>query len=595
MIDKAIFELPGVHRVLAIVLVVSLARGFAVVGQALGLASAVVSLWGGAALSTQVSWIALFLACFVLRQVLANAQASLLDRYARTCAEDLRERLLSAVFASGPAFVSQMGSATVSQTLVGGIEDVRIYIGLIIPKIIAVVAVPFVLLLAIFSLDWVSGAIALVCYPFIIFYMVMIGHTAQDDAAKRHGEFQRMANHFIDGIAGISELKAFGQSRYYENRIFAASERFRAMTMKTLRIASLSSTVLDLFATLALAGVAVMLGFRLVGGDIAFLPALAVLVMVPEYFRPIREFASDYHASLDGRSAFAAIRSVLDAAAALPATVQPGEGGLAVAGGDEAGEGERVLDAESRFGEGERFTAPGLELCGVGYAYADHPGALRDVSFAVQGPCKVALIGMSGSGKSTLMSLLAGFADPAEGSVLVNGLELGTLRSDGWRRRASFIPQDPYVFNATLRENIAFYKPSASEADVMRAASAAGLEGLVAQLPQGLDTMVGSGGETSRGLSGGQAHRLALARAFLCVDRPVLLFDEPTAHLDIETELELKESMLPLMDGKLVFFATHRLHWVNQMDYVIELAEGRIVWQGSAQDWLAFKREEGRA
>ncbi len=595
MIDKAIFSLPGVRRMLAIVLVLSIARALAVVGQALGLANAVVNLWGGAALAGQLLWLALFFACFVLRQVLVNAQTSLLDRYSRERAEEMREQLLTAVFNAGPSFVSQLGSASVAQTLLGGIEEIRIYIGLIIPKIIAVVAVPFVLLIAVFSLDWVSGVIALVCYPFIILYMVMIGHTAKDDAAKRHGEFQRMANHFIDGVAGISDLKTFGQSRYYESRIFEASERFRAMTMKTLRIATLSSTVLDLFATLALAGVAVMLGFRLVDGSVAFLPALAVLIMVPEYFRPIREFAADYHASLDGRSSFAALRRLLDGAADLAASTEAGEKGeegAPAAACEKTGEGA-VAGEPLSGGEGERhaLAAPRIELRNLGFSYADRADALRDVSFEVQGPCKVGLIGTSGSGKSTLMSILAGFADPSTGGVLLDGRERASLRSEDWHRRVSYIPQDPYVFSATLRENVAFYKPSASEAEIMRAVSLAGLDELVARLPQGLDTTVGNGGEGSRGLSGGQAHRLALARSFLCGDRPVLLLDEPTAHLDIETELELKERMLPLMEGKLVIFATHRLHWVKQMDYVVELHAGRVVWQGSSADWLDRARE----
>lgn len=625
MIDKAIFRLPGVHRMLGIVLVLAIARALAIVGQALGLANAIVNLWNGAALADQLTYIALFLACFVLRQALLNLQSRMLERYATERAADLRQQLLARVFAEGPALVSQLGSASVTQTVIDGIDDVRIYIGLIIPKIISVVAVPLVLLVTIFPLDWVSGVIALVCYPFIILYMVMIGHTAQDDAAKRHGEFQRMANHFIDGVAGIGELKAFGQSRYYEGRIFAASERFREMTMKTLRIATLSSTVLDMFATLALAGVAVMLGFRLVGGTIAFLPALAVLILVPEYFRPIREFAADYHASLDGRSAFAAIRRVLEAdfggegdsatsavpaapswpapvaatsaapsdsapVAAMPAAdgaVSPAAvsatpaDGAPVVPADGAMSPEAVSAAPA---DGAVSATPALELRGVTFAYPEHPDALRDVSFAVQGPCKVALVGASGSGKSTLMSVLAGFADPASGEITLNGVRVPSLRCAAWQRAASFIPQDPYVFSASLRDNLTFYNPSAGEGEIARAVRMAGLDGLVAELPDGLDTPVGKG---ARGLSGGQAHRVALARAFLGEGRPVLLLDEPTAHLDIETELELKERMLPLMEGKLVFFATHRLHWLAQMDYVIELEDGRIAWQGSAADWRA--------
>ncbi|MBR3690964.1 MAG: thiol reductant ABC exporter subunit CydD [Eggerthellaceae bacterium] len=596
MIDRAIFSLPGVHRMLAIVAAFSLLRAAAVAGQALGLAYAIVGLWGGGAVADQFVWVALFLICFVARQLIVNLQSALLDRYAHQRADALRQELVEAVFALGPALVSRMGTASVSQTVIEGIEDVRTYISLIIPKIIVVVVVPFVLLAVIFPLDWVSGIIALVCYPFIILYMVMIGHTAQDEAAKRHGEFQRMANYFLDGVAGISELKAFGMSRRYESSVFAASERFRAMTMKTLRIATLSSTVLDLFATLALAGVAVMLGFRLVEGSIACLPALAVLIMVPEYFRPIREFAADYHASLDGRSAFAAIRVVLDGAKSVALSSNGGEGEPCDSQEPLGGEGDlpdsqELLQASLR----EDSSGPKLEFRGVGYSYPDREEALRNVSFAVEGPCKVGLIGTSGSGKSTLMSLLAGFSQPSVGQIIVNGLAVSSLASKPWRRAASFIPQDPYIFNVSLRDNIAFYKPSANDAEVARAASMAGLDELVAELDEGLDTQVGKGGEGARGLSGGQAHRVALARAFLCDDRPVLLFDEPTAHLDIETELELKERVLPLMEGKLVFFATHRLHWINQMDYVIELDCGGVSWQGSAQEWLDRHREEGRA
>lgn len=596
MIDKAIFSLPGVRRMLLIVIGLSLLRAAAVVGQALGLAHAVVGLWGGGLVSDQLIWIALFFICFVARQLIVNLQSDLLDRYAHRCADDLRQDLTEAVFKLGPAMVSRMGTASISQTVIEGIEDVRTYIGLIIPKIIAVVVVPFALLAVIFSLDWVSGVIALVCYPFIILYMVMIGHTAQDEAAKRHGEFQRMANHFLDGVAGISELKAFGLSHRYESSVFAASERFREMTMKTLRIATLSSTVLDLFATLALAGVAVMLGFRLVEGSISFLPALAVLIMVPEYFRPIREFAADYHASLDGRSAFAAIRAVLEALEPVTPSDEAGEGKPS----DQqklTGDSRQPADASQQTLQASLCVAdccPKLEFCDVCFSYPDRDEALRNLSFTVEGPCKVGLIGASGSGKSTLMGLLAGFSRPSSGQILVNGVAVSSLTCEPWRRIASFIPQDPYIFNASLRDNIAFYKPSASDAEVARAASMAGLDELISQLDRGFDTQVGRGGEASRGLSGGQAHRVALARAFLCDERSALLFDEPTAHLDIETELELKERMLPLMEGRLVFFATHRLHWIQQMDYVIELDRGGVAWQGSAQQWLDRRREEGR-
>ena len=571
MIDRAIFSLPGIRKMLALTLALAVARALCVVGQALGLAHAVVGVWGGQPLIDQALWLVLFLVGFVARQGIASIQAAALDRYARERASELRQQLLRRVLSEGPALVQARGSASVAQTLIDGIEDVRAYIALIVPKIVSVIAVPLVLLAAIFPLDWVSGVIALVCFPFIILYMVMIGHTAKDDAARRHGEFQRMANHFMDSLAGIDDLKAFGQSRAYEDRIFAASERFREMTMKTLRVATLSSTVLDMFATLALAGVAVMLGFRLVDGSMSFLPALAVLIMVPEYFRPIREFAADYHASLDGRSAFAAIRGILGACPVK--SDRTPKLGLRE---------NRVQDAHGSVDVPAH--PPVLELDGVGFSYADREDALSGVSFRAEGPCKVGIVGPSGAGKSTLMALLAGFADPSVGGVTVDGERLATLRGSAWQRLASFIPQDPYIFHASLRENLAFYNPNASDEQIWRAVRLAGLEELVTQLPEGLDTLIGQGART---LSGGQAHRVALARAFLDGSRSVLLLDEPTAHLDIETELELKERLLPLMEGRLVFFATHRLHWMAQMDYVIEIEAGCVAWQGSAEAWRA--------
>ena len=228
-----------------------------------------------------------------------------------------------------------------------------------------------------------------------------------------------------------------------------------------------------------------------------------------------------------------------------------------------------------------------LEARDVAFDYADHR-ALSGVSFSVRGFSKVAIVGMSGSGKSTLANLLGGFAEPSEGGFLFSweGEEPRAfdLASDAWRRQVVYIPQDPYIFHATLRENIAFYRPDAGEAAIEGAVEAMGLGELVRQLPQGLDTPIGEG---ARALSGGQAQRIALARAFLDPQRRILIFDEPTAHLDIETELELKERMLPLMEGRLVFFATHRLHWVHDMDAVMVVDGGRLAEFGAPEELLS--------
>ena len=228
-----------------------------------------------------------------------------------------------------------------------------------------------------------------------------------------------------------------------------------------------------------------------------------------------------------------------------------------------------------------------LEARDVAFDYVDHR-ALSGVSFSVRGFSKVAIVGMSGSGKSTLANLLGGFAEPSEGGFLSSweGEEPRAfdLASDAWRRQVVYIPQDPYIFHATLRENIAFYRPDADDAAIEGAVEAMGLGELVRQLPQGLDTSIGEG---ARALSGGQAQRIALARAFLDPQRCILIFDEPTAHLDIETELELKERMLPLMEGRLVFFATHRLQWIHDMDAVMVVDGGRLAEFGAPEELLS--------
>lgn len=551
MIDRALFALEGIRGALAVLLALAVGRALLAVGQAWALASAVVHLWEGAPFVDQAPLVALFFACFVGGQGVRCIQDSYLDRYAYARIDELRRGLLQAVFTEGARIVQRAGTGSVTALVLEGIDQVETYLRLILPKIVCVVVVPFVVLVCVFPVDWVSGAIMLVMYPVIVFYMGLIGATAKAAASLQHEEYQRLSNHFIDSIRGIDTLKLLGRGASHGERIYEVSEKFREATVKTLRVATLSGSVLDLISTLSLAAVAIMLGFRLVDGSIAFFPALFVLVLVPEYFKPIREFASDYHASLDGKNALASIQRIIAEAAGAPA--------------------RKACEIPAWSEDAE------LRLDGVRFSYPDHE-ALADVTFAARGFARIGIVGASGSGKSTLVNLLGGFAAPSAGSITVAGRASADLREPSWQRQVLYIPQDPYLFHATLRENIAFYRPDAEEADVERAMRAVGLDELAAELPHGLDTLVGEG---ARPLSGGEKQRIALARALLDRSRRILLFDEPTAHLDIETELELKERMLPLMEGRLVFFATHRLHWVHDMDAVLVMEDGRAVEFGA--------------
>lgn len=552
MIDRVLLSLPGMRRLMARCAAFSLVTGVLTALQALTLAATLTNLWNGGALPDQAALIVGFALCLVARQAAANLEARMVDDFARNTARGLRERLIDRLLAEGGGLVRDCGTGGLATTAVEGVDAVEGYVRLSAPRTVALVVVPALLLIMLVCLDWASALIALLVFPAVVLQMVLIGHTAGIQAGRQHAERQRLANHFLDSLRGIDTLKYFGRSKDESERIYRSSERFREATMKTLRTATLSGAVLDAFSTVAIAVVAVMLGFRLVDSSLALFPALAALVVMPDYFRPIREFASDYHATLDGKNALAGIMEILERPAPNP-------------------------DAAALPAWGEESS---LALSGVSVRHAGH-AALDAVSCLFSGFRKVGVIGASGSGKTTLANLVAGLSSPDAGAFDVVGVRTPTLADASWRAQVAYLPQHPHIFHATLRDNLAFYQLDASEADVAQAASLVGLDRLVASLPDGLDTVIGEGGRT---VSGGQAQRIALARVVLHRACRVLVLDEPTAHLDIETELELKERMLPVFDGKLVVFATHRLHWLSAMDDVVLLENGRVAACGAVDD-----------
>ncbi|MGN0038221.1 MAG: thiol reductant ABC exporter subunit CydD [Coriobacteriales bacterium] len=568
LLDPNVKSLLGARGALGASFAASAADALLTAGQAWGLACALAGLWEGGALGQQLPWLALFLCCFAARQLVTLWRGSYLDAFSRHSASRLRGELAESLYELGPAAVQRKGSGALATALAEGVTQVQDYLALIIPKVTDLMVVPAVLGIVLLLLDPISGVIALVLIPCIMFYMRMLGSYAKENAARQHGRYQRMSNHFVDSLRGLPTLKAFGRSKAYTAQIEKTSESFREATVKTLRSATLSSLVLDLFRVFALAAAAILLGFRLMAGDVAILPALAVLIILPEFFAAVRRYSADFHASLDGRNQLASVLELVEE-------------------GRSARQAACTLESLPGASAGQ---VPSLRVEGLGFSYPqlqegqERAFALLDVGFETSGPLKVGIVGVSGSGKTTLAQLLAGFAAPSCGSALVNGQAVESLACPAWRRLVCYIPQSPHIFCGSLADNIAFYQPGAPRTAVEEAARRAGLQPLLEQLPQGLDTVVGEGG---RQLSGGQAQRLALARAFLSSDRRVLVFDEPTAHLDIETELALKESMLPLMEGRLVFFATHRLHWMRSMDLILVIDGGRLVQQGSLEELMA--------
>lgn len=556
MFDKRLFALPGAKSAIAWCIATSLLLAALMVGQAAALAWALTLLWGGSALSGVAAQLGAFALCFIGKQAATNIQAKQLELFTAARTEEFRQELSKHLYEGGAPLTQKLGTGAASTLCLDGIDNIEHYLSTALPRTVALVTVPFVLLAVIVFQDWVSALIALLVFPAIILQMVLIGSTAQEEAGKQHREYQRLANHFIDSLRGIDTLKYFGRSNEQADRVYETSEKFRIATMKTLRTATLSGAVLDAFSTISLAAVAVMLGFRLVDGSITLLPALFVLVIMPDYFRPIREFASDYHATLNGKNTLTQVLEVLGCSAETAAKKESHTPGLQV-------------DAPKL----EPWQEPSVltfEHIGISY---EGETALKDVSCSFGGFRKYGVVGPSGCGKTTLAQLLAGVVQPTQGSIVVNNHAIETLSMPSWRKQVAYLPQSPHIFSTTLRNNLTFYQPDATEEEIAHALELVGLTSLVTELPKGLDTVVGEGG---RSLSGGQSQRVALARAVLHRTCRVLVFDEPTAHLDIETEWELKQRMLPLMEGKLVFFATHRLHWLSEMDEILLLEDGQV-------------------
>ncbi|OTN87918.1 thiol reductant ABC exporter, CydD subunit [Enterococcus sp. 7E2_DIV0204] len=554
MIDKAILKMPKIKNIMILLAGFSFLQAVFIIGQAFYLSKAVVGLWEGGQLSDQLLNILVFFLFYTGRHVVTYLREKMLDTFSYDRSRELREALLQKVFRLGPTVVQKNGTGNMITMGLEGISQAENYLHLILMKIMNMMIIPWIILIFVFTLDVRSGVVLLVVFPMIIIFMIILGYAAQSKADKQYKAFQILSNHFIDSLRGLDTLKLFGLSKKYAGSIYNTSERFREATMSTLKIAILSTFALDFFTTLSVAVVAVFLGLSLLEGGILLFPALTTLILAPEFFLPVRDFASDYHATLDGKNSFQAIQAVLD----LP----------------EMTETDRLS-----LSDWTALSELAVEQLTFQYEEATQP-ALKGLDFAAKGYQKIGIIGASGSGKSTLINVLSGFLEPdAEITTIeVDGQKLPHFLQKEWQKQVLYIPQSPYIFQDTLANNVRFYTPEATDEDVLAAVQLVGLENLVTELIEGLNTVIG---ESGRMLSGGQAQRVALARAFLDQTRRVLLFDEPTAHLDIETEVELKTKMLPLMNDHLVFFATHRLHWMAEMDYILVMDKGQIVEAGT--------------
>ncbi|MHC2833732.1 thiol reductant ABC exporter subunit CydD [Bacillus sp. F9_6S_D1_P_5] len=561
---------PG-SRVLYVVLtIISILEAFSIIAQTVFLARAITFLFQGETVQSVLNETVYFGIAFALRHMLVRVSQILVERFAEKTGSLLRKQLIEAYFTLGPRYVQTAGTGHLVTLSIEGIEKFKTYIELTIPKMIRSSIVLGLIVLYVFTLDIESGIILVVTIPIVIIFMILLGLAAQKMADSQYETYRVLSNHFVDTLKGLETLKYLGKSKQHEGKIEKVSKRYRKATMRTLRVAFLSSFALDFFTSLSIAFVAVGLGIRLIDGTIVLLPALTILILAPEYFLPIKQVGANYHATLDGQLAMEQIEEILQQQKEI---------------------GKKESNVDLIWNSTSNLKLQDIKV----KSDQSEKAILEGIDFTWKGTGAIGVIGESGAGKSTLIDVLAGFLTPSAGKMIVNGVEIDGATREEWQKNIAYIPQHPYIFPLSLKDNICFYETNTTDEEVERVINEVGLRSLVTSLPNGMYEKIGEGG---RMLSGGQEQRVAMARAILS-KKPIILLDEPTAHLDIETEFEIKQAMLRLFEGKLVFLATHRLHWMKQMDHILVLNKGKMIESGTYEELLKnealhFHRKERR-
>ncbi|WP_222870152.1 thiol reductant ABC exporter subunit CydD [Actinomadura decatromicini] len=482
------------------------------------------------------------------RAVLAWVVALVAGHAAARVKRGLREALLRR-----PGAEAGAGGVAGSRVtlLTRGLDCVDPFFTGYVPQLLAACVVPVVVLARLAWADWASALVVAVTVPLVPVFGALVGLRTAAVTGRQWGLLERLGGHFRDVLAGLSTLRAFGRVAHQSWVVRELADGHRRASVRALRMAFLSSLVVELVCALSVALVAVPVGLRLLDGSLALSVGLLVLVLTPEVFLPLRALGQRFHASAEG------VAAAGEAFAALDAPVPVVHGG-------------RVVTEDG---------APWLELRGVTVRY---PGsrelALDGVSLRVDAGERVAVTGPSGAGKSTLLLVLAGLVVPESGRVLVDGVDLADLDLAAWRARLGWVPQRPYLFAGSVADNIRLGDPGADDGRVVEAARAAAAAEFVEALPDGYATVLGEGGA---GLSAGQRQRLAVARAWLS-GGPVVLWDEPTARLDLRSERVLVDAAGRLLAGRTAVLVAHRPALVAVADRVVRLDGGRVVAAGEA-------------
>lgn len=492
------------------------------------------------------------------------------ERIGFICGQVIRQRIRQQVLDKlqqlGPAWIQGKPAGSWASIIIEQIEDMQDYYSRYLPQMYLAVFIPLVILITIIPINWAAGFILLVTAPMIPLFMTLVGMGAADANRRNFVALARLSGNFLDRLRGLETLRLFNRAEAETAQIATSSEDFRSRTMEVLRLAFLSSAVLEFFASISIAVVAVYFGFSFLGElnfgsyglGITLFSGFLILILAPEFFQPLRDLGAFYHAKAQAVGAAEALESFLNTE------------------GEQMSIGSQTLPDDAPL----TLQAYDLEILSPNGVLLAGP-----LSFELQAGQRVALVGLSGAGKSSLFNLLLGFL-PYRGSLQVNDIELRELAAADWRRQLSWVGQNPHLPAQTLRANILLGNPQASAAQLQHAVEQSYVSELLPHLPQGLDTEVG---DNAARLSVGQAQRVAVARALIGPCR-LLLLDEPAASLDAHSEQRVMQALNAASHKQTTLLVTHQLEDTEDYDRIWVMDRGRIVQQG---DYATLSAQPG--
>lgn len=476
---------------------------------------------------------------------------------------EIRRQVLDRLQQAGPAWIQGKPAGSWATLILEQVDDMHDYYARYLPQMALAACVPLLIVVAIFPSNWVAALILLATAPLIPLFMALVGMGAADANRRNFLALARLSGHFLDRLRGMDTLRIFGRGKAETDNIREASQDFRQRTMEVLRLAFLSSGVLEFFTSLSIALVAVYFGFSYLGelnfgsygAAVTLSSGFLALILAPEFFQPLRDLGTFYHAKAQAVGAADSLKTFLESPLAHPER------------------GEQVLE-----------TSEPVSLCAKDLFITSPEGKMLvgPLNFTLNAGQRAVLVGQSGSGKSSLLNALAGFL-PYSGSLKVNGVELRHLQPESWHRLMSWVGQNPQLPAATLRENVLLGNPHADEEQLHLTLEKAWVNEFLPQLPDGVDTAVG---EQSARLSVGQAQRVAVARALLAPSR-LLLLDEPAASLDAHSEQRVMQALGEASMQQTTLMVTHQLEGITEWDAIWVMENGQIIEQGSYSQLVA--------